>query len=81
MKKVFSLLAIVVILFAAPGCMKKGYVSVDAVSPNWLIVKERHDAYVNTGKAPDGTELKDYQKETQLRSTRLIQKAFDAAKK
>ena len=64
---------------ALAGC--KGMISVKAVGPNLKIVLDRHDAYVGTSKAPDGSELSDVQKRTQLRSSRLLREALEAAEK
>ncbi len=80
MRKSLSVLVLTVSLMFVGGC-GKGMISVDAIGPNLKIVLDRHDAYINSGKAPDGTELSGVQTRTQLRSSRLLRETLEAAKK
>lgn len=78
MKRLKLSLALIVLLLVT-GC-EAGMIHVDAIKPNLDIVMDRHDAYVETGKAPNGAELTDVQKRTQLRSTKLLRDVLEAAK-
>ena len=80
MRQSLAVLVLFVGLMFVGGC-GKGMISVDAIGPNLKILLDRHDAYVNSGKAPDGAELTGVQTRTQLRSSRLLRETVAAAKK
>lgn len=74
MKRIATLLVLVAL--CASGCTSSGYVHVDTFDGLIGPVADRHDAYVQADKTLDET-----QKRVFLRSTELLRKIIDEAKK
>jgi len=73
--KVAGALLLVVLFMPAMGC-QKGMIHVDAIEPALTSVIERHDAYVKADQT-----LTELAKEIYLRTTELLRKLMEEAKK
>ncbi len=72
-----TLLGLAAFAVTATGCnMKKGMIDVGAIESSISTVTERHDDYVEAD-----TSLSDVEKSTALRSSELLRRIVDEAKK